>query len=208
MTEKLVQSVGLEVSTTGTVNVGTTTMIGDHHLRAAYQRSTIFDSSAWQENKNSLYTPTLIIIANMIVIIAESTVMVQVEELMASIDAGDNTLHISIDEPSNMKSAHVVVRPKAAKITVPEVPVTTLALRESATDFDPVLSGRISEMASALKDTVCTIIEMGSESWSAELAPAMDIMEELAFQMVQQFFVSMKSCIELVLSERSSFEFS
>jgi len=33
-------------------------------------------------------------------------------------------------------------------------------------------------------------------------------MEELAHQMVQQFFTSMKSCIELVLFRRSSFEFA
>jgi len=33
-------------------------------------------------------------------------------------------------------------------------------------------------------------------------------MEELARQMVQQFFASMKSCIELVLSGGSSFEFA
>ena len=33
-------------------------------------------------------------------------------------------------------------------------------------------------------------------------------MEELAHQMVQQFFTSMKSCIELVLFGRSSFEFA
>ena len=36
----------------------------------------------------------------------------------------------------------------------------------------------------------------------------MDIMEELAHQMVQQFFTSMKYCIELVLFRRSSFEFA
>jgi len=36
----------------------------------------------------------------------------------------------------------------------------------------------------------------------------MDIMEELAHQMVQQFFTSMRFCIELVLSRRSSFEFT
>ena len=36
----------------------------------------------------------------------------------------------------------------------------------------------------------------------------MNIMEELALQMVRQFFVSMKSCIELVLSKRSSFKFA
>jgi len=36
----------------------------------------------------------------------------------------------------------------------------------------------------------------------------MDIMEELAHQMVQQFFTSMKSYIELVLFERSFFDFA
>ena len=36
----------------------------------------------------------------------------------------------------------------------------------------------------------------------------MDIMEELAHQMVHQFFIFMKSCIELVLFGRSSFEFA
>ena len=36
----------------------------------------------------------------------------------------------------------------------------------------------------------------------------MDIMEELAHQMVQQFFISMRSCIELVLSGVSSFKFA
>jgi len=72
----------------------------------------------------------------------------------------------------------------------------------------PPLLGRISETASALADTVRTIIETGFGSASAELAPAMDIMKELALQMVQQFFVSMKSCIELVLSGRSFFEFA
>ena len=36
----------------------------------------------------------------------------------------------------------------------------------------------------------------------------MDIMEELAHQMVQQFFTFMRSCIELVLSRRSSYKFA
>jgi len=36
----------------------------------------------------------------------------------------------------------------------------------------------------------------------------MDIIEELAHQMVKQFFASMKSSVELVLSGGSSFEFA
>ena len=53
-----------------------------------------------------------------------------------------------------------------------------------------------------------SVMEMGSGSASAGLSPATDIMEELARQMVQQFFASMKSCIDLVLSGGSSFEFA
>ena len=36
----------------------------------------------------------------------------------------------------------------------------------------------------------------------------MNIMKELADQMVQQFFTSMRPCIKLVLSRRNSFEFA
>ena len=66
------------------------------------------------------------------------------------------------------------------------MPVTTMALKEPATGLAPVLSG----MASVPMDTVRTITEKKYESVSIELAPAMDIMEELAHQMVQQFFIS------------------
>jgi len=65
-----------------------------------------------------------------------------------------------------------------------------------------------SEMASASTDIIRTVIEKRSGSASAELAPAMDIMKEMARQMVQQFFTSMRSCIELVLFGGSSFEFA
>jgi len=144
----------------------------------------------------------------MVVIIAESTMAAQVEEPTTSTAAGDNALHTSTSEPSIAKSAPVVTTPEATTGTILEVPVTTLALRKSAVDLNPTLPRRISEMASASTDTVRTIVETGSESASVELALAKDIMEELAPQMVQQFFVSMKSCIKLVLSERSSFEFA
>ena len=51
------------------------------------------------------------------------------------------------------------------------------------------------------------VMKRGSGSTSAGLSPANDIMEELARQMVQQFFASMRSCVDLILSGGSSFEF-
>ena len=77
----------------------------------------------------------------MIVIIVDSIVVPQVEEPMASTDGGDSTLHISTNEPSIVKSAPLVVTPEVAIVTVLEVPVTTLALRESVADLDPALPG-------------------------------------------------------------------
>ena len=99
----------------------------------------------------------------MVVIIAESTGVAQVKEHMASTDARDNTLHTSMGEPNIVKSAPVVITPKAAIGTVLEVPVATLVLRKSAGDLDPALLGRISETVSAPTDTVCIIIEMRTE---------------------------------------------
>ena len=61
-------------------------------------------------------------------------------------------------------------------------------------------------MAPASTDIVRTIIEREFGSTPIELALAIDIMEELAHQMVQQFFTSMMSYIGLVLSGRCSLE--
>ena len=65
-----------------------------------------------------------------------------------------------------------------------------------------------SELALASVATTRTIIERGSGSAPAGLPSAMDIIEELAHQMVQQFFTSMRSYIELILFGRSFFEFA
>jgi len=57
------------------------------------------------------------------------------------------------------------------------------------------------------KSTTMTIAR--TESGSAPLVPmpVTDIMEELTLQIVGQFFVMMRYCIELILSGRSPFEF-
>jgi len=65
-----------------------------------------------------------------------------------------------------------------------------------------------SELAPAFTDITRTIIERGSGSAQAGLPSAMDIIKELAHQMVQQFFTSMRSYIELILFGRSFFEFA
>ena len=92
---------------------------------------------------------------------------------MASTDTGDNILQTSTAEPRIMKYVSVVVIPEAATVTIPEVPVITLALKEPTAGLVPALS----ETASALTDTVCTITERGFGSVSTRLAPAMDIMK-------------------------------
>jgi len=122
---------------------------------------------------------------------------------MASIGAEDSALQTSKAELSTVKSVLAVVISKATTVTIPEVPVMTSMLTEPVAG----IVSAPSKMASTSTNIIHTIIEKGSGSALTELAPAMDIMEELAHQMVQ-FFTSMKSYIKFVLSRRSSFEFA
>jgi len=131
----------------------------------------------------------------------ESTGVAQVEDPATSIDAEDSTVQTSAGEPSAVEIvvASVAVE-TATTITVPEVLVTT-----SVSD-EPVVS--LTPAHVELVPVSRPVMERGSESTSTGLSPANDIMKELARQMVRQFFASMRSSINLVLSEGSSFEFT
>ena len=100
---------------------------------------------------------------------------------MVSTGAEDNALQTSKAEPSTVQSVPAAIVSEATTVTVSEVPATTSALTEPAVGlvFAP------SEMALVSMGIVCTIIERGSGSAPIELAPIMDIMKELAHQMVQ-----------------------
>ena len=89
---------------------------------------------------------------------------------------------------------------KAATTTVLEVLVTTSVFDEPVVGF--------THAQVELVFVSRSIIERGSGSTSIGLSLANDIMKELARQIVQQFFASMRSCIDLVLSGGSSFEFA
>ena len=84
--------------------------------------------------------------------------------------------------------------------TAPEVPATISASVAPVVDPTPARDELI--------PIPRLVIERGSGSTSAEFSSAGDIMEELTRQMVQQFFASMRSCIDLILSGGGSFEFA
>ena len=148
-------------------------------------------------------TPIFIIIANIDVMVAESTGLAQVEDPVASISVEDNALQTSASEPGAMEFVVVPFTSEATTITVPEVSAMISALTEPAAG----LVSASNELASASVDIIRTTVERGSGSAPAELSPAMDNRKELAYQIVQQFFTSMRS-YELVLSGRSSLEFA
>ena len=89
--------------------------------------------------------------------------------------------YTSTDEPSLVEFAPIVGTPEVAIGTVPEILVITLVLKELATGLAPALSGTTSVPI----DTIHIITERVSGNASTELAPAMNIMEELAHQIVQ-----------------------
>ena len=131
---------------------------------------------------------------------AKSTGIAQVEAPVANIGAEDSTAQTSAGEPSVVEFVVASVAVEAAIITVPEVSVTTSVPDEPIVGLTPAQDELI--------PVSCPVMERGSGSISTELSPVNDMMEELARQMVQQFFAFMRSCIDLILSGGSSFEFA
>jgi len=105
--------------------------------------------------------------------IAESTRLAQVKEPVASTGAEDSALQTSTAEPGSVEFVAAPVALEATTITVSEVLATTSVLTEPAA----VLVSTPSELAPASMNIIRTIIERGSGSAPAELAPAMDIMK-------------------------------
>jgi len=121
--EKLAQLDGLEVLATGMILEGITTVTREPSSQSILP--TVFGSSAWQEDKYSPYTPILIIIANIDVMIAESTRIAQVKEPVASTGAEDSALQTSTAEPSTTEFVPAAVASEATTVTVIEMPATT-----------------------------------------------------------------------------------
>ena len=123
---------------------------------------------------------------------AESAGIVPVEDLAASPKAEDSTVQTSTEELDVARFAVTSVAMEAAMIiTAPEVSATISASDEPIVDRTPAQNEPI--LVSR------PVMERGFGSSSAEFSPANDIMDELARQMVQQFFASMRSCIDLIL---------
>jgi len=78
------------------------------------------------------YTPIFIVIANIEVIIVESTRLAQVEDPVASTSAEDSALQTLAGEPSAVEFVAAPIVPKATTITVSEVSTMTSMSTESA----------------------------------------------------------------------------
>jgi len=122
------------------------------------------------------YTLVFIVIANIDVMIAESTRLAQVEDPVAGTGVKDNAVQTSAGEPSVVEFVASPVAMEATMIMVPEVSATTSVSKEHCIGLIPAQI----ELAPISVDTTHTIIERGFGSAPAGLSPAMNIMEELA----------------------------
>ena len=120
---------------------------------------------------------------------------------MASIGVEESVVQTLASEPSAGEFAAASVAVEATTTDVPEMLASAALLEEPVVGLVPAQV----ESTPISVGVTHPVIEMGSGSARVGLSLATDIMEELARQMVQQVFASMKSCIELVLSWRSSF---
>ena len=118
------------------------------------------------------------------------------EDLAANVDPEGSTIRTSTEGPEEVRFAVTSVTVEAATtITVPEVS-TTLSVPD-----EPVVG--LTPARDELIPISCPVMERESGSTSAEFSLANDIMKELARQMVQQFFASMRSCICLLYTSPS-----
>ena len=119
-----------------------------------------------------------------------------------SVDPTGNTIQPPTEGSEEARFATISVAMEAATtvVTAPEVAVTI-----SASTVSVVAPTSVRDELIPIPRPVT---ERGSGSTSTEFSSAGDIMEELTRQMVQQFFASMRSCIDLILSGGSSFEFA
>ena len=84
--------------------------------------------------------------------------------------------------------------------------MVTSEMRELMVQLAPILLEGMNA-PSSYESTTSNIVKTRSKSALPMLTPVTDIMKELTLQIVGQFFVTIKYCIELVLSGRSTFEF-
>ena len=80
-------------------------------------------------------------------------------------------------------------------------------MREFLVQLAPAIMGVTSAPPLFFESVLATTVEIVSMSALAKPAPVVDILENLIIHMIDQFFSMMAYCTELVLSERTSFEF-
>jgi len=80
-------------------------------------------------------------------------------------------------------------------------------MKEILVQLAPALIGVTSTPSSTFESVPTTIVETWSMSTPAKPASVVDILEDLIFHMIDQFFLMMIYCTELVLSGCIPFEF-
>ena len=151
---------------------------------------------------------TLSIVAEIIIMIASDVAPAQAEELIIDTSAKDIPVEASAEKALTVKPILEAATQEAITIFDPEALVVTSEMRQLLTQVAPIFLGGTSAPALTSESISIMNVETGLGSAHPVLTPAMNILEELTLQMVEQFFTTIKYCTELVLSGRSSFEFA
>ena len=130
---------------------------------------------------------------------AGDIVPVLVENSIVSASTWEYFTQISADGAPTVKSTLEVATQEAVIISISETHMVTSEIRELMVQIAQVLLGGMNAPPPPY-ETTSTIVEIGSGSALSVPTPVTDIMEELTLQIVGKFFVTMKYCIELILS--------
>ena len=139
--------------------------------------------------------------------IAGDTVLVQAEKSTISASTWEHFTQVSTDRAPIMKSTLEVATQEATTISTSEAFVVTSEMRQLTVQLVPVRLGETNASPLLYESNIATIVKTGSGSAPPAPTLVMDIVEELTLQIVGQFFVMMRYCIELIFSGQSPFEF-
>ena len=138
--------------------------------------------------------------------VADDIILAQAEESIMGTGAKDILVKVSTEKVLTVELVLKVTTQEIITAPNPEAPVVISVMRQRSQPAHVLWEGQMFHLL--LRECLYCDHKDWIRKYSSDVDTAMDILEELTLQMVKQFFITMKYCIELVLSMQSFFEFA
>jgi len=137
----------------------------------------------------------------------EDLTLAQTITSIVSTGAEEGSVAASVDETLVTRpTLEVAITQDSSHTSISEAPVVTLPIKELLVQLAPALMGVTSAPPWTSESVPVTVVETGSMSALANPASVVNILKDLIFHMIDQFFSALTYCTGLVFSGRNPFE--